>query len=103
MLLPTVTEFSIKGHEKRYATCARAMKWASEKDNDAIACSKLIESLFILNDDLKVPSPRILGYSADQAMLKLMASQALASGSPQNNPRVPTQNQIIQLYEEVWG
>ena len=103
MLLPTVTKFSIKGHEKRYATCARTMKWASEKDNDAIACSKLIEGLFILNDDLKVPSPRILGHSADQAMLKLMASQALASGSPQNNPRVPTLNQIIQLYEEVWG
>jgi alcohol dehydrogenase class IV len=32
-----------------------------------------------------------------------MASQALASGSPQNNPRVPTEIQIIKLYEEVWG
>jgi len=36
-------------------------------------------------------------------MFRLMASQALASGSPQNNPRVPTKNQIIQIYEEVWG
>jgi alcohol dehydrogenase class IV len=103
MLLPKITKFSIKGHEERYATCARAMKWAAEKDNNKIACSKLVENLFILNEDLRVPSPRSLGHSANQETLKLMASQALASGSPQNNPRVPTKNQIIQLYEEVWG
>ena len=102
MLLPKITEFSIEGNKERYATCARAMKWAIETDNNATACSKLIENLFILNDDLKVPSPKILGHSADQNMFKLMASQALASGSPQNNPRVPTENQIIELYEQIW-
>ena len=102
MLLPKITEFSIKGNEERYATCARVMKWAVENDNDVIACSKLIENLFILNEDLKVPSPKNLGHSADHNLLKLMASQALASGSPQNNPRVPTEKQIIQLYQEVW-
>ena len=78
------------------------MNWAVGNDNDETACSKLIENLFILNEDLKVPSPRNLGHSADHALLKLMASQALASGSPQNNPRVPTENHIIQLYQEVW-
>ena len=103
MLLPKITKFSVKGHEERYATCARAMKWAAEKDNNEIACSKLVENLFILNEDLKVPSPRSLGHSANHETLNLMASQALASGSPQNNPRIPTKNQIIQLYEEVWG
>ena len=103
MLLPKITEFSIEGNEKRYAACSRAMKWALEEDSNATACSKLIENLFILNDDLKVPSPTLLGHTANQDMFKLMASQALASGSPQNNPRVPTKNQIIELYEEVWG
>jgi len=103
MLLPKVTEFSIEGNEERYATCARAMKWAKEKDSDEVACSKLVENLNRLNDDLKVPSPKSLGHSADKKMFRLMASQALASGSPQNNPRVPTQKQIIQLYEEIWG
>ena len=102
MLLPKITEFSINGNEQRYATCARVMKWAVESDKDEIACSKLIKNLFILNKDLKVPSPRNLGHSVDHDLLKLMASQALASGSPENNPRVPTENQIIQLYQEVW-
>ena len=32
-----------------------------------------------------------------------MARQALASGSPGNNPRVPTEAEIIDLYETVWN
>jgi alcohol dehydrogenase class IV len=32
-----------------------------------------------------------------------MAEQALASGSPNNNPRVPTHAEIARLYEEVWA
>jgi alcohol dehydrogenase class IV len=28
-----------------------------------------------------------------------MARDALASGSPQNNPRVPSESEIVELYE----
>ena len=31
-----------------------------------------------------------------------MAEQALASGSPGNNPRVPEAAEIVGLYREVW-
>ena len=31
-----------------------------------------------------------------------MARQALASGSPANNPRIPSKDEIIALYQEVW-
>jgi alcohol dehydrogenase class IV len=31
-----------------------------------------------------------------------MASQALASGSPANNPRVPSEAEIIDLYQRVY-
>jgi hypothetical protein len=31
-----------------------------------------------------------------------MAQQALASGSPANNPRVPSAAEIIALYDLVW-
>jgi alcohol dehydrogenase class IV len=31
-----------------------------------------------------------------------MAQQALASGSPGNNPRVPDADEIVSLYNEVW-
>jgi alcohol dehydrogenase class IV len=32
-----------------------------------------------------------------------MAEQALASGSPGNNPRVPDRQEIVALYEQVWA
>ena len=31
-----------------------------------------------------------------------MAEQALASGSPANNPRVPSKAEIVALYRAVW-
>ena len=33
----------------------------------------------------------------------VMADQALASGSPGNNPRIPTSAEIIGLYCRVYG
>lgn len=102
MLLPEITKFSISAAEARYATCARVMGWADDRDNDAAACEKLVENLMLLNADLKVPSPSNLGHEASSDMFKLMASQALSSGSPQNNPRVPTSEEIVQLYQNIW-
>ena len=102
MLLPAVAAFSVAHAPERYAACARVMGWAKDGDSDAKACDLLIEGLRRLNADLEVPSPSSLGHTADDDMLQLMAEQALASGSPQNNPRVPTASEIIALYREIW-
>lgn len=102
MLLPTVTAFSVEAAPARYATCARVMGMASDQDSDATACAKLIDGLRSLNADLAVPSPADLGHQADEAMLALMAQQALASGSPANNPSVPDEAEIVGLYREMW-
>ena len=52
-----------------------------------------------------VPTPA--GFGIDPAVwdakLDLMADQALASGSPANNPRVPDKAEIIALYRAVWA
>ena len=37
-----------------------------------------------------------------ETLLTKMASDALASGSPQNNPVVPTAEQIVALYREAF-
>lgn len=102
MLLPTVTAFSVDAAPDRYATCARVMGFAGDHDSDVTACEKLIDGLQALNHDLAVPSPAALGHSADDDKLSLMARQALASGSPNNNPRIPTEAEIIRLYKEMW-
>ena len=33
----------------------------------------------------------------------IMSQQALASGSPDNNPIVPTQEEIVRLYEDLYA
>jgi len=37
-----------------------------------------------------------------ESVLSKMANDALASGSPQNNPVVPSAEQIIELYHQAW-
>ena len=104
ILLAEVTNFSITAAEHKYAKCARVMEWANETDSNHQACKKLVYQLRLLQSDLKVPSPKEQGFSAEIyfASLPEMARQALESGSPQNNPRVPSSEEIIQIYNTIW-
>ncbi|TXS89264.1 iron-containing alcohol dehydrogenase [Parahaliea maris] len=105
MLLPEVTAWSVSGAPARYAHCARVMDMAAAGDSDELALEKLITGLRQLNADLEVPGPAAWGIDAGrwQSLLPLMAEQALASGSPANNPRQPGAEDIVALYEKVWA
>ena len=105
MLLPAVTRFGLDAAQARYAEAARRIGFAGRNDGDADAARKLADGLVQLNRELDVPSPRGFGIAREDwaARLDLMADQALASGSPANNPRTPTKAEIVGLYEEVWS
>ncbi|HEY1261259.1 MAG TPA: iron-containing alcohol dehydrogenase [Stellaceae bacterium] len=105
MLLPEITAFSTPAALDRYADCARAMGVAEEGEGSQGAVARLLDELRRLNRDLEVPSPRSWGIDAArwEELLATMASQALASGSPANNPRVPSSGEIIELYRRVYG
>lgn len=104
MLLPEVTAWSVTGASERYAHCARYMGIADAGDDDATACELLVAGLAELTRDLSVPGPADYGIAESDWFdnLALMAQQALDSGSPANNPRVPDAGDIIALYERVW-
>jgi alcohol dehydrogenase class IV len=105
MLLPAVTRFSLAGAEARYATVARTMGLCAANASDASAAASLVEGLEKLNARLEVPRIRdFKGATLEvfEAALEKMASDALASGSPANNPVVPTASEIVQLYREAW-
>ena len=104
MLLPVVTAFSAPASVARYADCARAMGVAAGGEGDQAAVARLIDELQRLNADLEVPSPKAYGIDEDRwtALLPTMAEQALASGSPANNPVVPDADQIQALYRQAW-
>jgi len=103
MLLPAVTEYSIPAAADRYADCARAIGVADENDTTETANRKLMDELHALNKELQVPSPEAFGIDREHFLgnLSSMANQALASGSPANNPRVPDANEIIELYKKL--
>lgn len=105
MLLPAITAFSIPAAPERYADCARAMGVAAQTDSVEAANEKLLTELRAINQELQVPSPEQFGIARERffELRGTMAKQALASGSPGNNPRVPTEAEIIDLYETVWN
>ncbi|HET7740732.1 MAG TPA: iron-containing alcohol dehydrogenase, partial [Mycobacterium sp.] len=104
MLLPAVTEFSIDSAIDRYSDCAKAMGVVAESVDNAKAASALVTELQQLCTDVEVPTPRSYGIGkADwEAQLDTMAVQALASGSPDNNPRIPTREEIVDLYRQIF-
>jgi alcohol dehydrogenase class IV len=104
MLLPSVTAWSIPAAPQRYADCARAIGVALQADDDAQANHKLVAFLGELNEELKVPTLEQFGVERVrfEQLLPTMAEQALASGSPGNNPRLASAEEIIALYQGLW-
>ena len=105
MLLPAVTRFSLSGAIARYATVARTLGWSGADESDDAAAHALVDGLEKLNERLQIPrlraDPRI-ERERFFSLLEKMAADALASGSPQNNPVVPTGAQIVELYRAAW-
>jgi alcohol dehydrogenase class IV len=105
MLLPAVTAFSVSSAPARYAACARAMGVATPEDQDREATAKLLDALRAINTDLEVLTPQRFGISRNdwEGLLDVMAEQALASGSPNNNPRVPTAEEMKIVYRQAYS
>lgn len=105
ILLPTVTAFSWESAPDRYADVARALGCASQTTSDQDACLALLKYLQELNEFLELPRlsqcQNVTRETFDQQVGK-MASDAIASGSPANNPRDPSQSEIVDLYKQAW-
>ncbi len=98
MLLPAITRFGLDAVRPRHAAAAQAAGFG--EDGQA-----LCRGLDALNRDLHVPTPQAYGIEWDawEAAMPTMADQALASGSPANNPRVPDHAEIVALYRQVFA
>ncbi|MFV0924438.1 iron-containing alcohol dehydrogenase [Pseudomonas palmensis] len=104
MLLPSVTAYSISSAPERYAQCSRSIGAASPSDPDAVANARLVSFLEAINRDLSVPTLQEFGVTRERfdEVVTTMAEQALASGSPGNNPRVPSVEEMVELYQALW-
>jgi len=100
MLLPTVMEYSLAAAPGRYRDVAQALGVDTRGPDDQVAAREGLAVIQDLCRRLGIPS--LGGYGIDPAQLereaRKMADDALASGSPANNPRVPTAEEIVALY-----
>ncbi|MBM4340261.1 MAG: iron-containing alcohol dehydrogenase [Deltaproteobacteria bacterium] len=104
-LLGTVTEFSLIGNPGRYAQIARAMGENVGGLSDLEGAQLAAKAIKSLIKDIKIPSLKDLGV--DRAKLEQlahkMAEDAIASGSPGNNPRQATKEEIVELYKIAYS
>jgi alcohol dehydrogenase len=99
MLLPAVLEFSAGHARARLADLGRFFA-----DGDALpeaeSARLAVASIKKLCLNLDIPNLKGWGIDPDkfESAITKMASDALASGSPANNPRIPSQKEIETLY-----
>jgi len=99
-LLGVVMEFSLMGAPDRYADVAQAMgidTKAMTLMEAAQAGSDTVKSMIL---DLQIPTLTKLGVTREKldTVVSKMAEDAIESGSPGNNPRKATRDEIIELY-----
>lgn len=104
MLLPEVTRYSLDGAPSRYAECAIHMGLCDVDSSKSACHDALLQFLCDLNTRLQVPSMSGFGISenAYRELIPSMAEQAIASGSPNNNPKVPDKATLESLYHQLY-
>ncbi|WP_019155965.1 iron-containing alcohol dehydrogenase [Robertmurraya massiliosenegalensis] len=100
MLLPAVLEFSQNECVERLADIGRIFVGNNENLSNQEAANVAVKSIKDLC--LKLNIPNLKGWGMDEGAFRTavdkMAYDALDSGSPSNNPRVPSQRELVELY-----
>ncbi len=99
-LLGVVMEFSLMGAPNRYADIAAALGVSIDGLSPLAAARAGAEMVKEMIQMHEIPSLSKLGVEKKKldAVVSKMADDAIASGSPGNNPRKATKEEIIQLY-----
>lgn len=99
-LLGVVMDFSLIGNPTRYAHVAKAMGEDITGLTDLEAAELGAKAVKRLIKDVQIPSLPELGVGKEKLdeLAPKMAKDAIASGSPGNNPRQATKEEIIELY-----
>ena len=108
VLLPACLEFAIEENTARFATIGRIMGVADDDTSDIDAAKAMVKEVARFCAAVGIPSLEELlkkgNHTKEEflAQLDKMASDALESGSPQNTMRIPTKEQIIEIYKKLF-
>ncbi|MGW6189807.1 iron-containing alcohol dehydrogenase [Bacillus cereus] len=104
ILLPTVLEFTKMSAVQRLAEVGRSLNKDLYSHSDEEVANYTIAEIKKLCFDLCIPNLREYGIDEvefENAISK-MAKDAIGSGSPSNNPRVPSYDEIKELYRKCF-
>ncbi|HEY94412.1 MAG TPA: iron-containing alcohol dehydrogenase, partial [Dehalococcoidia bacterium] len=103
VLLGPVTEFSISGNYRRYADIAEAMGIDTNGLDEPEAAKAAATAIRFLIKNLEIPTLIELGVDKTRFLevIPEMVEAAIASGSPANNPRLATKEEIAGIYREL--
>ena len=104
VLLPACMEFAIEENTARFAEIGRLMGAADESTSDQDAAKAMVKEVARFCKEVGIPTLAELGVKKEDffAQLDKMADDALESGSPQNTMRIPTKEQIIEIYKKLF-
>jgi len=104
-LLAVCMEFSLIGNPRRYADIAGAMGENIAGLTDLSAADLAVQAVRRLVSDVNIPPLHELIEDEEEfyRLAPQMAEDAIDSGSPANNPRQATKEQIIRLYKSETG
>lgn len=104
ILLKECLNFAVPGAWDKFAELGRAIGAAEAQDPDEEAALKFVKAANDLVDELEIPTLEQLGIEKEKFMsvVDKMSHDAMESGSPQNTRRMITEEDIKQIYRNLW-
>lgn len=104
MLLPAVLEFTKDACVERLADIGKFFNKDGQYSTQEELATLAIDSIKELCKKMNIGNLQQWGIEEDTfyAAIPKMAIDAMASGSPANNPKVPTQDELMELYKVAY-
>ena len=104
MLMKECLGFALEGAYDRFADLGRAIGVADATDEDKAAAEKFLSAIEGIVKELETPTLAEFGIDKDE-FVKVndkRAYDAMDSGSPQNTMREVSEEQVKQIYRNLW-
>ena len=104
ILMNVCLRFAVSGAYDRFGQLGREIGVATIADDDKTAAEKFLDALDALTTELQAPTLVDAGVDKDEffGLIDKMAHDAMVSGSPQNTMRDMTEEDVKELYKQLW-
>lgn len=104
MLMKECLGFALEGAYDRFADLGHAIGVADATDEDKAAAEKFLSAIEGIVKELETPTLAEFGIDKEEffKVIDKMAYDAMDSGSPQNTMREVSEEQVKQIYRNLW-